>query len=153
MQVDRKTKVSATIFLKALGFSKEEIRAEFSDIKAAALASPLGISYDDDIIERTLEYDESKVFPNGILTKEDALREVYRKVRGEAAGAEVAEAWLRSNYFEGKRYNLARVGRHKLNRKLNINQAADTTTLTNEDIVATLKYLLLFDLTLANNVS
>jgi len=153
VQVDRKTKVSATIFLKALGFSKEEIRAEFADIKAAALASPLGISYDDDIIERTLEYDESKVFPNGILTKEDALREVYRKVRGEAAGAEVAEAWLRSTYFEGKRYNLARVGRHKLNRKLNINQAADTTTLTREDIVATLKYLLLFDLTLANNVS
>jgi DNA-directed RNA polymerase subunit beta len=153
VQVDRKTKVSATIFLKALGYSKEEIRAEFSDIKAAALASPLGISYDDDIIERTLEYDESKVFPNGILTKEEALREVYRKVRGEAAGAEVAEAWLRSTYFEGKRYNLARVGRHKLNRKLNINQAADTTTLTNEDIVATLKYLLLFDLTLANNVS
>jgi DNA-directed RNA polymerase subunit beta len=153
VQVDRKTKVSATIFLKALGYSKEEIRAEFSDIKAAALASPLGISYDDDIIERTLEYDESKVFPNGIVTKEEALREVYRKVRGEAAGAEVAEAWLRSTYFEGKRYNLARVGRHKLNRKLNINQAADTTTLTNEDIVATLKYLLLFDLTLANNVS
>jgi DNA-directed RNA polymerase subunit beta len=153
VQVDRKTKVSATIFLKALGFSKEEIRAEFADVKAAALASPLGISYDDDIIERTLEYDESKVFPNGIITKEDALREVYRKVRGEAAGAEVAEAWLRSTYFEGKRYNLARVGRHKLNRKLNINQAADTTTLTNEDIVATLKYLLLFDLTLANNVS
>jgi len=60
---------------------------------------------------------------------------------------------LRSTYFEGKRYNLARVGRHKLNRKLNINQAADTTTLTREDIVATLKYLLLFDLTLANNVS
>jgi DNA-directed RNA polymerase subunit beta len=45
------------------------------------------------------------------------------------------------------------VSRHKLSRKLNINQAADTTTLTNEDIVATLKYLLLFDLTLANNVS
>jgi DNA-directed RNA polymerase subunit beta len=153
VQVDRKTKVSATIFLKALGFTKEEIRAEFADIKAAAEASPLGISYDEDIIERTLEYDESKVFPNGINTKEDALREVYRKVRGEAAGAEVAEAWLRSTYFEGKRYNLARVGRHKLNRKLQINQDAEQTTLTREDIVSTLKYLLLFDLTLANNVS
>ena len=153
VQVDRKTKVSATIFLKALGFTKEEIRAEFADIKAAAEASPLGISYDEDIIERTLEYDESKVFPNGILSKEDALREVYRKVRGEAAGAEVAEAWLRSTYFEGKRYNLARVGRHKLNRKLQINQDAEQTTLTREDIVSTLKYLLLFDLTLANNVS
>ena len=93
------------------------------------------------------------MFPNPILSKEDALREVYRKVRGEAAGAEVAEAWLRSTYFEGKRYNLARVGRHKLNRKLGIAHDAETTTLTNADIVATLKYLLLFDLTLANNVS
>jgi DNA-directed RNA polymerase subunit beta len=47
-----------------------------------------------------------------------------------------------STYFEGKRYNLARVGRHKLNRKLGIAQDAETTTLTNADIVATLKYLL-----------
>jgi DNA-directed RNA polymerase subunit beta len=153
VQVDRKTKVSATIFLKALGMSKEEIRAEFADIKTTVEASPLGLRFDEDIIERTLEYDESKVFPNPILSKEDALREVYRKVRAEAAGAEVAEAWLRSTYFEGKRYNLARVGRHKLNRKLGIAEDGEKTTLTNADIVATLKYLLLFDLTLANNVS
>ena len=153
VQVDRKTKVSATIFLKALGMTKDEIRAEFSDIKSSVEGSPLALKFDEDIIERTLEYDESKVFPNPILSKEDALREVYRKVRGEAAGAEVAEAWLRSTYFEGKRYNLARVGRHKLNRKLSINENAETTTLTLSDIVATLKYLLLFDLTLANNIS
>ena len=99
-----------------------------------------------------MEYDESKVFASPILSKEDALREVYRKVRGETAGSEVAEAWLRSTYFEHKRYNLARVGRHKLNRKLTIEQGADITTLTLADIVATLKYLLLFDITLANGV-
>jgi len=98
VQVDRKTKVSATIFLKALGFTKDEIRAEFADIKAAVEASPLGMKFDEDIIERTLEYDESKVFANPILSKEEALREVYRKVRGEAAGSEVADAWLRSTY-------------------------------------------------------
>ena len=152
VQVDRKTKVSATIFLKALGFTKDEIRAEFSDLKASVEASSLGLKFDEDIIERTLEYDESKVFTHPILSKEDALREVYRKVRGEAAGAEVAEAWLRSTYFEGKRYNLARVGRHKLNRKLGIDESGETTTLTNGDIVATLKYLLLFDQTIANGV-
>ncbi|MBL6593250.1 MAG: DNA-directed RNA polymerase subunit beta, partial [Candidatus Aquiluna sp.] len=153
VQVDRKTKVSATIFLKALGFTKDEIRAEFSDIKAAVEASPLGMKFDEDIIERTLEYDESKVFANPILSKEEALREVYRKVRGEAAGSEVADAWLRSTYFESKRYNLARVGRHKINRKLQIEEEANITTLTRADIVSTLKYLLLFDLVLANNVS
>ena len=150
MQVDRKTKVSATIFLKALGFTKDEIRAEFADIKAAVEASPLGMKFDEDIIERTLEYDESKVFANPILSKEEALREVYRKVRGEAAGSEVADAWLRSTYFESKRYNLARVGRHKINRKLQIEEDANITTLTKADIVSTLKYLLLFDLVLAN---
>jgi DNA-directed RNA polymerase subunit beta len=153
VQVDRKTKVSATIFLKALGFTKDEIRAEFADIKAAVEASPLGMKFDEDIIERTLEYDESKVFANPILSKEEALREVYRKVRGEAAGSEVADAWLRSTYFESKRYNLARVGRHKINRKLQIEEDANITTLTKADIVSTLKYLLLFDLVLANNVS
>ena len=153
VQVDRKTKVSATIFLKALGYTKDEIRAEFADLKTAVEASPLGLKFDEDIIERTLAYDESKVYPSGINTKEEALRELYRKVRGEAAGSEVAEAWLRATYFESKRYNLARVGRHKINRKLQIEQDAAITTLTREDIVATLKYLLLFDLVLANNVS
>jgi DNA-directed RNA polymerase subunit beta len=153
VQVDRKTKVSATIFLKALGYTKDEIRSEFADLKTAVEASALGMKFDEDIIERTLEYDESKVYPAGINTKEEALRELYRKVRGEAAGSEVAEAWLRATYFESKRYNLARVGRHKINRKLQIEQEASITTLTREDIVATLKYLLLFDLVLANNVS
>ena len=153
VQVDRKTKVSATIFLKALGYTKDEIRAEFADLKTAVEGSPLGLTFDEDIIERTLEYDESKVYPSGINTKEEALRELYRKVRGEAAGSEVAEAWLRATYFESKRYNLARVGRHKINRKLQIEQDANITTLTREDIVATLKYLLLFVLVLANNVS
>ena len=153
VQVDRKTKVSATIFLKALGYTKDEIRAEFADLKTAVETSPLGMKFDEDIIERTLEYDESKVYPSGINTKEEALRELYRKVRGEAAGSEVAEAWLRATYFESKRYNLARVGRHKINRKLQIEQDATITTLTREDIVATLKYLLLFDLVLASNIS
>ena len=153
VQVDRKTKVSATIFLKALGYTKEEIRAEFADLKTSVESSALGLKFDEDIIERTLEYDESKVYPAGINTKEEALRELYRKVRGEAAGSEVAEAWLRATYFESKRYNLARVGRHKINRKLQIEQDASITTLTREDIVATLKYLLLFDLVLASNIS
>ena len=148
--VDRKTKVSATIFLKALGLSKDEIIDLFADVKPAVLAAK-GWEFDVDLIANTLAYDESKVFgANPIITKEDALRELYRKVRGETAGAEVAEAWLKSTYFESKRYNLARVGRHKLNRKLQINVDAAANTLTVTDIVATLKYLLLFDLQIKN---
>jgi DNA-directed RNA polymerase subunit beta len=148
--VDRKTKVSATIFLKALGLSKDEIIDLFADVKPAVLAAK-GWEYDLDLIANTLAYDESKVFgANPIITKEDALRELYRKVRGETAGAEVAEAWLKSTYFEPKRYNLARVGRHKLNRKLGINVDPSQNTLSVTDIVATLKYLLLFDLQIKN---
>jgi DNA-directed RNA polymerase subunit beta len=148
--VDRKTKVSATIFLKALGLSKDEIIDLFADVKPAVLAAK-GWEFDVDLIANTLAYDESKVFgANPIITKEDALRELYRKVRGETAGAEVAEAWLRSTYFEPKRYNLAKVGRYKLNRKLGINVEAGLNTLTVTDVVATLKYLLLFDLQIKN---
>jgi len=148
VQVDRKTKVSATIFLKALGLSKEQIEAEFKDVETAVVEK--GWNYDVDLIANTLAYDESKAFTNPIVSKEDALRELYRKVRGEAAGPETAEAWLRSTYFETKRYNLAKVGRHKVNRKLGLSVDGNTTTLSVEDIVGTLKYLLYFDMSLAN---
>ena len=150
VQVDRKNKVSATIFLKALGLSKDEIIDLFSDIESAVKAGAPNWEYDVDLIKNTLAYDESKVFANPILTKDDAVRELYRKVRGETAGVETAEAWLRSTYFESKRYNLARVGRHKLNRKLGLNVDANANTLTVEDVVATIKYLLLFDLSIKN---
>jgi DNA-directed RNA polymerase subunit beta len=153
VQVDRKTKVSATIFLKALGFSKEEIIAEFSDIEKAVNAAAPTWKFDVDLIANTLAYDESKVFASPILTKEDALRELYRKVRSEAAGSEVAAAWLNSTYFESKRYNLAKVGRHKLNRKLGIDEPLEVNTLTRSDVVGTLKYLLLFDQSIANQSS
>ena len=153
VQVDRKTKVSATIFLKALGFSKEEIIAEFSDIEKAVGAAAPTWKFDVDLIANTLAYDESKVFVNPILTKEDALRELYRKVRSEAAGSEVAAAWLNSTYFESKRYNLAKVGRHKLNRKLGIDEPLEVNTLTRSDVIGALKYLLLFDQSIANQAS
>ena len=153
VQVDRKTKVSATIFLKALGFTKEEIIAEFSDIEKAVNAAAPTWKFDVDLIANTLAYDESKVFASPILTKEDALRELYRKVRSEAAGSEVAAAWLNSTYFESKRYNLAKVGRHKLNRKLGIDEPLEVNTLTRSDVVGTLKYLLLFDQSIANQSS
>jgi len=153
VQVDRKTKVSATIFLKALGFTKEEIIAEFSDLEKAVSAAAPTWKFDVDLIANTLAYDESKVFANPVLTKEDALRELYRKVRGEQAGSEVAAAWLNSTYFESKRYNLAKVGRHKLNRKLGIDEPLEVNTLTRSDVVGTLKYLLLFDQSIANQSS
>ena len=148
VQVDRKTKVSATVFLKALGLSKDDITSYFSDLGDVISGINKKWEIDADLIANTLEYDEYSA--TKVITKEDALREVYRKVRGETAGPDTAEAWLRSTYFDHKRYNLARVGRFKLNEKLGIDQDGEKTTLTNEDVLATLKYLLLFDLQNAN---
>jgi len=149
VQVDRKTKVSATIFLKALGMTRDDIIAAFADVKDAVTSTP-GWEIDVDLINNTLDYDESRAFATPVITKEDALKEMYRKVRGESGNADAAEAWLKSVYFDKKRYNLARVGRHKLNRKLGIAVEENTTVLTPEDIVATMKYLLVFDLALKN---
>jgi DNA-directed RNA polymerase subunit beta len=149
VQVDRKTKVSATIFLKALGMTRDDIIAAFADVKDAVTSTP-GWEIDVDLINNTLDYDESRAFTTPVITKEDALKEMYRKVRGESGNADAAEAWLKSVYFDKKRYNLARVGRHKLNRKLGISVEENTTVLTPEDIVATMKYLLVFDLALKN---
>ena len=88
-----------TVFLKALGLTSEEILAEFQGFQS---------------IELTLEKD-------AILTKEEALKDIYRKLRpGEQVAAEAARALLDNFYFNAKRYDLAKVGRYKINRKLGI---------------------------------
>ncbi|KQY98509.1 DNA-directed RNA polymerase subunit beta [Microbacterium sp. Root53] len=120
VRIDRKRKQSVTVFLKALGMTSEEILAEFAGIAS---------------IEETLAKDT-------ILTKEDALRDIYRKLRpGEQVAAEAARALLDNFYFNPKRYDLAKVGRYKINQKLGIDRPLSDSVLTVEDIVATIKYL------------
>ncbi|MFC7788545.1 DNA-directed RNA polymerase subunit beta [Microbacterium sp. MAHUQ-60] len=120
VRIDRKRKQSVTVFLKALGMTSEEILAEFAGFPS---------------IEETLAKDT-------ILTKEDALRDIYRKLRpGEQVAAEAARALLDNFYFNPKRYDLAKVGRYKINQKLGLAGALTDSVLTVEDIVATIKYL------------
>ena len=120
VRIDRKRKQSVTVFLKALGLTSEDIAKHF-----AGFAS----------IEEALEKDT-------ILTKEEALKDIYRKLRpGEQVAAEAARLLLDNFYFNPKRYDLAKVGRYKINRKLGIELPLDTTVLTIEDIIATIKYL------------
>lgn len=120
VRIDRKRKQSVTVFLKALGLTSEEILAEF-----AGFAS----------IEETLAKDT-------ILTKEDALRDIYRKLRpGEQVAAEAARALLDNFYFNSKRYDLAKVGRYKINQKLGLDTPLDESVLTVKDVVETIKYL------------
>ena len=120
VRIDRKRKQSVTVFLKALGLSSEDIQNEFAGF---------------DSIEETLSKDT-------ILTKEDALRDIYRKLRpGEQVAAEAARALLDNFYFNPKRYDLAKVGRYKINQKLGLAGPLSDSVLTVEDIVATIKYL------------
>ena len=96
VRIDRKRKQSVTVFLKALGLTSEEILDEFAGFES---------------IEETLAKDT-------ILTKEDALHDIYRKLRpGEQVAAEAARALLDNFYFNSKRYDLAKVGRYKINQQ------------------------------------
>ncbi|QEE60594.1 DNA-directed RNA polymerase subunit beta [Salinibacterium sp. dk2585] len=120
VRIDRKRKQSVTVFMKALGMTSEEILEEFKGYAS---------------IEATLEKDN-------ILTKEEALKDIYRKLRpGEQVAAEAARALLDNFYFNSKRYDLAKVGRYKINRKLGIEAPLSSSVLTREDIIATIKYL------------
>jgi DNA-directed RNA polymerase subunit beta len=120
VRIDRKRKQSVTVFLKALGLTSEEILEEFKGYAS---------------IEATLEKDS-------ILTKEEALKDIYRKLRpGEQVAAEAARALLDNFYFNPKRYDLAKVGRYKINRKLGLDAPLSESVLTNADIIATIKYL------------
>ena len=120
VRIDRKRKQSVTVFLKALGMTSEEILAAFPGYESIAA---------------TLEKDT-------VLTKEEALKDIYRKLRpGEQVAAEAARALLDNFYFNPKRYDLAKVGRYKLNRKLGIDAPLKDSVLTLEDILATIKYL------------
>ena len=120
VRIDRKRKQSVTVFLKALGLTTEEIAKHFAGFSS---------------IEEALEKDT-------ILTKEEALKDIYRKLRpGEQVAAEAARLLLDNFYFNSKRYDLAKVGRYKINRKLGIELPLNTTVLTIDDIVATIKYL------------
>lgn len=120
VRIDRKRKQSVTVFLKALGMTTEEIMEEFAGYESIML---------------TLEKDT-------VLTQEEALKDIYRKQRpGEQVAIEAAKALLDNSYFNEKRYDLAKVGRYKINRKLGIDAPITDSVLSLEDIIATIKYL------------
>lgn len=123
VSIDRKRKQSATMFLRALGIA----------VTNDDIIELLGNS---DVIKRTLERDIA-------LTREDALIEIYRRLRpGEPPTVDASRSLLEGLLFNPQRYDLARVGRYKVNKKLNLTTEEEVTVLTDEDIVATLRYLL-----------
>ncbi|HMC02622.1 MAG TPA: DNA-directed RNA polymerase subunit beta, partial [Cellulomonadaceae bacterium] len=120
VRVDRKRKQNATVLLKALGLSEAQIREEFAQFPA--------------VID-TLEKDH-------VTTEEESLLDLYRKIRpGEPPTVEAGRALIENFYFNPKRYDLAKVGRYKVNKKLGIDVPLGDSVLSTADIVATIKYL------------
>jgi DNA-directed RNA polymerase subunit beta len=120
VRLDRKRKQNVTVLLKALGWTNEQIREEFGEYESMML---------------TLEKDHTS-------GQDDALLDIYRKLRpGEPPTREAAQTLLENYYFNPKRYDLAKVGRYKINKKLGTHEAFDQQTLTIDDIVATIRFI------------
>ena len=120
VRLDRKRKQNVTVLLKALGWTEDKILAEFGDSEAMRL---------------TLEKDTVK-------TQDEALLDIYRKLRpGEPPARDAAQALLDNYYFNDKRYDLAKVGRYKINKKLGLDLPFDQQVLTEDDIASAIRYV------------
>ena len=120
VRVDRKRKQSAIVFLMAIGMTKDEIADAFRDY-------PLVM---DALAKETVQ------------TQDEALTDLYRKIRpADTPTPEAGRNLLDSFYFNTKRYDLARVGRYKINRKLGLEKDVNDRSLSREDIISTIKYL------------
>lgn len=120
VRIDRKRKQSVTVLLKALGWTTEQILEEFGEYES---------------MRATLEKDHTQ-------GQDDALLDIYRKLRpGEPPTREAAQTLLENLYFNPKRYDLAKVGRYKVNKKLGGDAPLNAGVLTVEDVISTIKYL------------
>lgn len=140
-RIDKTRKIPVTVLLRAIGYqTNEEIIALFeSEPKAKSSKA----KKDDEekntsaeIIGRTLEKDST-------TNKKDALIEFYRRLRpGEMATEDAAEQLLNNLFFDPRRYDMAAVGRYKVNKKLGLDIPVETRHLTKEDITSTIGYLI-----------
>ncbi|MGO2648303.1 MAG: DNA-directed RNA polymerase subunit beta, partial [Brevibacterium aurantiacum] len=120
VRLDRKRKQSVTVLLKALGWSEAKILEEFGEFES---------------IRETMAKDT-------VNTQDEALLDIYKKLRpAEPATAEAARNLLNNLYFNPKRYDLAKVGRYKVNRKLGVDAPLSDSVLSTDDVVATIRYL------------
>jgi DNA-directed RNA polymerase subunit beta len=129
VRIDKTRKLSAQVLLKALGLSDNEI--------FDALRHP--------------EYFQKTIEKEGQFSEEDALMELYRKLRpGEPPTVLGGQQLLDSRFFDAKRYDLGRVGRYKLNKKLRLQVPETTRVLTSVDILAAVDYLINLEFDIGN---
>ena len=121
VKIDKNRKILATTLLKAMGITVSEMESLFTHF---------------DFLKKTLDKDTAE-------TTDDALIEVYKKLRpGDPASPQGGRSILESRFFDEKKYDIGRVGRYKLNKKLNLNIPKNQRTLTVQDIVASIEYLI-----------
>ena len=202
VKIDRKKKVLATVFLKAIDFfdNNTEIKDYFLETKELDLASifqkyknreellsvirtrfegsfikediydeetgeiiaeadalideALIESLIDNKVEKVVYWEvkpEDKLLANTVmndstLTKEEAVTEVFKKLRpGDLVTVESAKSLIRQMFFNPQRYDLEPVGRYKMNKRLKLNVPEDEILLTKEDIIATMKYVIILN--------
>jgi DNA-directed RNA polymerase subunit beta len=136
VKVDRKRKLPVTLLLRAVGFgTDDEIRAVFSDTDT---------NIDHPYIESTLERDNtSNPTTNSEKGVDDALLEFYKKLRpGDPPTLDNAKNFVQNLFFSSRRYDLGKVGRYKLNRRLGLDTPLEDRILTNEDLVAVIKRII-----------
>ncbi|MBE9079057.1 DNA-directed RNA polymerase subunit beta [Romeria aff. gracilis LEGE 07310] len=129
VRIDKTRKLSAQVLLKALGLTDNEI---FDSL-------------------RHPEYFQKTIEKEGQFSEEEALLELYRKLRpGEPPTVNGGQQLLDSRFFDPKRYDLGRVGRYKLNRKLRLNIPDSTRVLTPQDILSAVDYLINLEFDIGN---
>ncbi len=120
IKIDKNRKIPATTLLRALGISVAEMENRLRHF---------------DFLKKTLEKDTTE-------TTEEALIEVYKKLRpGDPPSVSGGRQLLESRFFDEKRYDIGRVGRYKINKKLGLSAPDSVRTLTNDDILSAVDYL------------
>ena len=123
VRIDRKRKQPATLLVRALGLA--ESREDIVELLGS-----------DEMVLRTLDRDPA-------ATKEESLIELYKRFRpGEPPTIDSARTLLEGLFFNPQRYDLAKVGRYKMNKKLGFDADHDDSTLTEQDIVSTMRYII-----------
>ena len=123
VRVDRKRKLPVTVLLRAIGYATDEEIVKLFDNSV--------------YIRNTIDADAEN-----IKSEEGALIELFKKQRpGEPPSLDAAKNLLNQLFFDPKRYDLTRVGRYKLNSRLNVDVDLDTRVLTKDDIVALVREL------------
>ncbi len=129
VRIDKTRKISAQVLLKAMGLSDREIMDR--------LRHP-------DFYQKTLEKE-------GNPTTDEALMELYRKLRpGEPPTVSGGQALLETRFFDPKRYDLGKVGRYKMNKKLRLTVPYNLRVLTVEDILCVVDYLINLEFDIGN---